>query len=234
MMMKKYWFKIVSSFPGENIYVAEFPDDMHGDDVYNIAKEMFGEIVEWGVQNEKQEANKNITKNVNEPKVIKKLKCTCGFVGDLLNDGTAISDMADPCDEQVVLHKNKDGTYECLACGAPIYSFLTGEDFWSGLYYIIETFRDQGKSESKGTYGIDRKSITLSKDEWDAINYNFEDLKQAVHDIWVNATKLADDLEEMRLVTDEDSRERFRKVCYNNTLHLRVKLEKFIDDRKIR
>ncbi len=36
--MIKYWFKIV----------AEFPDDIHIKDVYNIAKEILGEIELWG------------------------------------------------------------------------------------------------------------------------------------------------------------------------------------------
>lgn len=55
--------------------------------------------------------------------LIRKIKCAeqgCGFVADLLPDGRAISDTADPPEEQVELWRNEDGTFECLACGAPI------------------------------------------------------------------------------------------------------------------
>jgi len=47
-----------------------------------------------------------------------KIKCSCGFVGDLLQNGEAYDDIADT--KPTKLFQNSDGTYECLACGSPI------------------------------------------------------------------------------------------------------------------
>jgi hypothetical protein len=47
------------------------------------------------------------------------IKCStdgCGYVAYLYPDGEAYDDCEPPCK----LFKNDDGTFECLACGAPI------------------------------------------------------------------------------------------------------------------
>lgn len=62
-----------------------------------------------------------------------------------------------------------------------------GEHFWSGLTYIVDTFRLYGETGIDDTFGINHKSITLSREEWEALN-NFEDLKQIITEIWTNAT----------------------------------------------
>ena len=59
-------------------------------------------------------------------KIIAKLKCEtpgCGFIGDLLDNNRAFDDIADktPCE----MFRNPDGSFVCLACGAPIYPLMT-------------------------------------------------------------------------------------------------------------
>ncbi len=52
--------------------------------------------------------------------IIQKLPCDteiCGFTGDLLKDGTAVGDFADPPEERTILHKEDEKTFICPACG---------------------------------------------------------------------------------------------------------------------
>lgn len=59
--------------------------------------------------------------------IIRKLKCEtpgCGFICDYLDNGKAFDDVADK--KPVELWQNSDGTFECLACGAPIAPWKEG------------------------------------------------------------------------------------------------------------
>ena len=65
----------------------------------------------------------------------KKVRCRtpgCGFVADLLPDGSVVSDVMDPPEQRVPLHENEDGTFECLPCGAPI-ALLAVQEKWVEL-----------------------------------------------------------------------------------------------------
>jgi len=105
--------------------------------------------------------------------------------------------------------------------------------FWSGLGYIIDTFERAGEEDEQKTgYGVDCQSITLSMEEWKAIHANYSKLEEVILDVWENASKLADDLEEMKWLHPDDA-EAFRKADQVIAENILVRLEDFVDNDKV-
>jgi hypothetical protein len=103
--------------------------------------------------------------------------------------------------------------------------------FWSGLAYIIDSFREHGETLDSG-YGVDRKTITLSEEEWKAVDNQFRHFEESIHAIWESASQLADDLEEMKWLHPDDA-EAYRKACQKMAESILGSLEKYVDDEKV-
>jgi hypothetical protein len=80
-----------------------------------------------------------------------------------------------------------------------------GKRFWSALNYIITSFREYGARQGRGDFGIEATSITLSAEEWDALNKRYNELEKAVLDTWEDANQIAENLVDMKLLPPEEA-----------------------------
>lgn len=107
-----------------------------------------------------------------------------------------------------------------------------GKGFWSALDYIISSFREYGTRSGETGFGIKEKSITLSAEEWNTLNKQFDDLQKAVLDTWEDAEQLANDLTEMRSLHPDDA-EAYRKTGREKAESILERLEDFVDNDQV-
>jgi hypothetical protein len=107
-----------------------------------------------------------------------------------------------------------------------------GKKFWSALDYIISSFREYGTRSGETGFGIEGKSITLSTEEWNTLNKQFDYMQKAILDTWEDAEQLANDLTEMRSFHPDDA-EAYRKAGREKAESILERLKDFVDDDQV-
>jgi len=107
-----------------------------------------------------------------------------------------------------------------------------GKRFWSALNYIITSFREYGARQGRGDFGIEATSITLSAEEWDALNKRYNELEKAILDTWEDANQIAENLVDMKLLPPEEA-EMLRVSGREKAESILERLEGFVDDDKV-